>query len=158
MLRTRTHARFARDHESKTGSWSPDRLVQYTKAHGNVILLLMLRSPLLAHVIAARASDVKSLYGWGLVLLNCGCQSSELNWAAFSNWLSPPPVNGFLCKYSFQNLGNHEKETFKHPFFEHLSEPCRLAHGSQFGCKDGHREAVGMQRPVKALRSSSACI
>lgn len=72
MLCTRTHMRFVQDCESKMASWNPDHLVEYSKAHGNTILLLILKSLLLALFIAARASNMKSHYGWILFLLNCG--------------------------------------------------------------------------------------
>ena len=63
MLCTRTHMRFVQDHESRMASWNPDRLVGYSKAHGNVILLLILKSLLLALFIAVRTSNMKSQYG-----------------------------------------------------------------------------------------------
>lgn len=63
ILCTKTHTRFAQDHESKTSSWNPDHLAYYSKAHRNTILQLILKSLLLALVIAARASAMKSLYG-----------------------------------------------------------------------------------------------
>lgn len=72
MLCTRTHTRFVQEHESKMASWNPNCLVEYSKAHGNTILLLVLQFLLLALFRAARVSYMKSHYGWILFLLNCG--------------------------------------------------------------------------------------
>lgn len=55
--------RFAQDHGSKMASRNPDHLVEYSKAHGNVILLPILNSLLLALFIAVRASNMKSHHG-----------------------------------------------------------------------------------------------
>lgn len=60
MLCTRTHMRFVQDHESQMAHWNPDHLVEYSKAHGNVTLLLILKSLLLALFIAVRVSNMKS--------------------------------------------------------------------------------------------------
>lgn len=72
MLCTRTHMRFVQDRECKTASWNSDHFVEYSKAHGNVILLLILKSLLLVLFRAARASNMKSHYGWILFLLTWG--------------------------------------------------------------------------------------
>lgn len=63
MLCTRTHTRFVQEHESKMASWNPNCLVEYSKAHGNTILLLVLQFLLLALFRAARVSYMKSHYG-----------------------------------------------------------------------------------------------
>lgn len=63
MLCTRTHMRFVQDRECKMASWNSDHFVEYSKAHGNVILLLILKSLLLVLFRAARASNMKSHYG-----------------------------------------------------------------------------------------------
>lgn len=63
MLCTRTHTRFVQEHESKMASWNPNCLVEYSKAHGNTILLLVLQFLLLALFRAARVSYMKSYYG-----------------------------------------------------------------------------------------------
>lgn len=55
--------RFVQDHECKMASWNSDHFVEYSKAHGNVILLLILKSLLLVLFRAVRASNMKSHYG-----------------------------------------------------------------------------------------------
>lgn len=52
--------RFVQDHECKMASWNSDHFVEYSKAHGNVILQLILKSQLLVLFRAVRVSNMKS--------------------------------------------------------------------------------------------------
>lgn len=55
--------RFVQDHEYQMASWNSDHFVEYSKVHGNVILLLILKSLLLVLFRAVRVSNMKSRYG-----------------------------------------------------------------------------------------------